>query len=144
MNNSRIINYVMKKIILILGLMFIASPAMAMPLGWGSDIDCKVWREGDKTIDEAGFWQENFCKSAHEPTKRLYELEILVTKLESQISQLQATCNSQSIPVTGGDDLRVSALESRMSKVESVLNFLQTTVVQAFSTTIGLLQKLVK
>lgn len=127
----------MKKILIILALMLIASPAMAIDQGWGGRENC---------VPSTQTWDgiAKRCGDTEDMFHRLYDLEGTVMKLESQISQLQSTCNNQSvIQVTPSDNSIISSLENRVSKIESALNFIQTTVVQAFSTTIGLLQKLI-
>ena len=128
-----------KTILVIIGLVAIATPAMAMTQqGYGGSIDC---------LPSTQVWDgvARRCRDTEDMFKRLYELEGMVISLESRVNSLQTTCNSQPIPITStGDDSRVASLENRVSKIESALNFIQTTVVQAFSTTIGLLQKLIK
>jgi hypothetical protein len=128
----------MKKILLILTLMLITTPAMATNQGWGGRVNCipstQTW---DSTLPKCGDTEDIF--------HRIYDLEGTVAKLELQINQLQTTCNNQSTVQTAipSDNPSITLLENRITKIESALTFIQTTVVQAFSTTIGLLQKLI-
>jgi hypothetical protein len=123
-------------VILVIGLLATATPVLAINQGWGGNIDC---------LPSTQVWDgvAMRCKDLQDIFKRLYELEGIVTNLENKIGTLQVACNSQPLPVSG-NDARIGALENRMNGLETALNYIQTTVVKAFATTIGLLQKLIK
>ncbi len=147
----------MKKIIMILVIIGITLPmtVTAMTPGWGSDIDCNVWREGMTT-------QANYCSGNNDFRKRIYELEVLITELENQNRELANRVNNiahnidakqtiieKEVIIQEPDNSRVEQLEEkseqmeqRISALEKALNYIIDKVMSAITTTIDLLKKL--
>lgn len=70
--------------------------------------------------------------------QRIHNLEVTVAQLQAQIAQQPAQVAAV-VPVSGLYDARIAAIESRLSKLEGVVNFLQTTVVGALTKILSLL-----
>lgn len=96
--------------------------AYAMEPGYGGDIDCNPWREGDSK----GASGQCFS-NADDTNKRLYELEIAVDRLQhSQTgASSRSSDNESSTGVSQHDfdrlEARVSFLESTFDKIQSAL-----------------------
>jgi hypothetical protein len=102
--------------------------AQAFTPGWGGDITCKVWREGDPT--GLGTGAAGYCDNTNEVFKRLYELEEAVDTLQAQNQLLKqqiaanktttSTTKTVNSTTSKADSARITALEKRMSAVETL------------------------
>jgi len=106
-------------------LLIFTPTAQAFTPGYGGDISCKVWREGDPT--GLGTGAAGYCDNTNEIFKRLYELEEAVDTLQAQNATLKQqvaankTTTSTSKTVTSKTaNTRIAALEKRMLAVETL------------------------
>lgn len=145
----------MKKLIIV-GLTIASFPltALAITPGYGAgDIDCVI----DYNVNDPNAVGHP-CNDTQAIYKRLYNLEVEVNNLDQLNAQLQVKVNSQSatqtpapaqmvtqtkeVIVRDPDNTKVDALEKRVTALEAAVKFIQTKIMQAITTTIGLLQKL--
>ncbi len=143
----------MKKL-LILAIAIIPFTASAyITPGTGSTFKCVPSTESrvgivtgiGKSIDPDG---TAGCNSQEDIYKRLADLEKVTNQLEQanatlqkKVDQTPAGQTTQTI-VKDPDNTKVDALEKRVTALESAVSSIQTKVMQALTTTIGLLQKL--
>ena len=73
---------------------------------------------------------------------RVGQLETANKTLQQKVDQLPTTGKTIETIVKDPDNTKVDALEKRVTVLESAVSFIQTKVMQAITTTIGLLQKL--
>lgn len=83
-----------KKIIvlMVLALAIFVSPVSAMQLGRGGDLSCIIWRVGMSPTDSANDISAlhlNICKGDEDKTKRIYELETAILRLEYRLDKLE-------------------------------------------------------
>lgn len=121
-------------ITIVLASILLASPAQAITIGGGANVDCKINYDSTNP-NEVG----HKCTPDQEQFKRLVELETAVIELQQKNAVLQAQINSlQSnqpgmFIVDGTLPGRMDNLEARMAKVEAAMDGLNQWVRDVFA-----------
>jgi hypothetical protein len=128
----------MKKIIIaILIAISLPTNTMAITPGYGSEIKCHVWREGDGDPTNRKAGDPVYCKDYQDTPRRIYELEVIVQNLQNQIQNQAISSTQQSCDC----DTKIAHIETRLGTLEKIVEFLQTNVITLLKTIISFLIK---
>lgn len=87
---------------------------------------CKVWREnlGVPYIDENYAKTDTWCEKDEDRTRRIYELEVAVQKLQNKVKTLESNCQVAGSASTSSPllELRVQTLERTVATLQESIN----------------------